>query len=149
MEDIHDGKNEPADRSNSRETRGMEVEQRGDDRGNIPTNSDDQAPSATKRHKRFKQYVRDSSGGPSIAELIRARQRHGRVRFVGRPGAGVWSPDPLQQATGKYPHFLRRMEISGELSGHKGCVNTISATPDGKYWITGSDDLKLKVRIRD
>ncbi|CAM9357534.1 unnamed protein product [Discosporangium mesarthrocarpum] len=37
------------------------------------------------------------------------------------------------------------MEESGILEGHTGCVNTVTATPDGQWWITGSDDTKIMV----
>lgn len=87
------------------------------------------------------------SHSSSIHLLLRERQICGRGgRFVAREGAGVWSPDPLHRALGSNPHFLRRMQRSGELKGHNGCVNTVSCTPDGKYWITGSDDMKIMVR---
>lgn len=65
--------------------------------------------------------------------------------FLARPAAGVWSPDPLHRAFAGNAHTLRRLELSGELRGHGGCVNTVSCTPDGRYWITGSDDMKLMV----
>lgn len=82
----------------------------------------------------------------NIHELIRARQRHGRVRFVSRVACGTWSPDALQQGVGRNGSFLRRLKLSGPLlKGHRRCVNTVTATPDGKFWITGSDDLRVKV----
>lgn len=89
-----------------------------------------------------------AAGAPrstNIHDLIRARQKHGRVRFVSRVAAGMWSPDELQQTVGRDGHFLRKLKLSAVLKGHRGCVNTVSATPDGKYWITGSDDQKVKV----
>lgn len=122
---------------------------RGDGKIKVPPHlNPTRAKIAAGKHKRYKQYMRGSSTRPAVNELIRMRQQRGRMRFVSRTGAGVWSPDPLQQAMGRYPHFLRRMKLSAVLKGHEGCVNTISATPDGKYWITGSDDLKVKVRCR-
>lgn len=90
-----------------------------------------------------------AAGAPrttNIHELIRARQKHGRVRFVSRVACGTWSPDALQQGVGRNGSFLRRLKLSGPLlKGHRGCVNTVTATPDGKFWITGSDDLRVKV----
>lgn len=83
----------------------------------------------------------------SIHQLLRERQRRGSVRFLAREGAGVWSPDPLQRTFASEPHTLKRLQLSGELRGHMGCVNTVSCTPDGRYWITGSDDTKLMVRL--
>lgn len=80
--------------------------------------------------------------------LIGDRQRRGRCLFAQRSGAGVWSPDRLHQGIGVSSHYLRRMEISAVLKGHNGCVNTVTATPDGQYWITGSDDTRLMVRSR-
>lgn len=84
----------------------------------------------------------------SIHTLLRERQRLGRPAFLARPGAGVWSPDPLHRVFAGNAHTLRRLQLSGELRGHGGCVNTVSCTPDGRYWITGSDDMKLMVRGR-
>lgn len=82
----------------------------------------------------------------SLPFLLRERQRHGHAgRFVSREGAGVWSPDPLHRVVGGSPHMLRRLELSAELKGHRGCVNTVSCTPDARYWITGSDDTMLMV----
>lgn len=83
----------------------------------------------------------------SVHTLLRDRQRFGRPGFLARPGAGVWSPDPLHRAFAGSAHTLRRLELSGELRGHGGCVNTVSCTPDGRYWITGSDDMKLMVSV--
>ncbi|CAM9888564.1 unnamed protein product, partial [Scytosiphon promiscuus] len=80
----------------------------------------------------------------SIHTLLMERQRR-PCKFVTREGAGVWSPDPLQRAFASDPRTLRRLQLSGELRGHAGCVNTVSCTPDGKYWITGSDDTMLMV----
>lgn len=85
----------------------------------------------------------------SIHALLLERQRRGLGgRLVTREAAGVWGPDPLHRAFGGSPHTLRRLEISGVLRGHDGCVNTVSCTPDGRYWITGSDDQKLMVRFK-
>ncbi|CAN0184262.1 unnamed protein product, partial [Hapterophycus canaliculatus] len=33
----------------------------------------------------------------------------------------------------------------GSLLEHARCVNTVTCTPDGSYWITGSDDTKLMI----
>lgn len=81
----------------------------------------------------------------SIHTLLRERQRYGAGRFLTREGRR--SVDPLQFAYGSNPNTLRRLERSGELRGHDGCVNTVSCSPDGKYWISGSDDLKLMVCV--
>lgn len=83
----------------------------------------------------------------SIHTLLRDRQRRGRPMFLARPGAAAWSPDPLHRAFAGNAHTLRRLKLSGELRGHGGCVNTVSCTPDGQYWITGSDDMKLMVSV--
>ena len=80
--------------------------------------------------------------------LVAERQSRGRSgRFVAREGAGAWGPDPLYRSLGGSAHVLRRLKLSGELKGHRGCVNTVSCTPDGKYWITGSDDTMLMVSL--
>lgn len=82
----------------------------------------------------------------SLPLMLREREIRGRAgRFVSRDGAGVWSPDPLHRSLGGSAHVLRQLKMSGELKGHRGCVNTVSCTPDGKYWITGSDDTMLMV----
>ena len=84
----------------------------------------------------------------SIHVLLRERQRRGLAGgFVAREGAGVWSPDPVTRAFASDPSVLRRLELSGTLAGHTGCVNTVSCTPDGQYWITGSDDTDLMVGV--
>lgn len=72
----------------------------------------------------------------SISIFLRERQRRALGGFRSRE---------LQQAFGRSPHVLRRLELSAELVGHRGCVNTVTCTPDGRYWITGSDDMKLMV----
>lgn len=78
--------------------------------------------------------------------LLRERQRRGHTgRFVAREGAGVWSPDPVNRTFGGNASVLRKLKLSGILVGHTGCVNTVSCTPDGRYWITGSDDTDLMV----
>lgn len=121
-----------------------------DDKVNMPPNLNVPPAKPTfRRVKRYRQITHGSSVCPSVPKLVRAREAYGRMCFVSREGAGVWSPDPLQQAIGKCPHFLRKMDLDAELIGHRGCVNTISATPDGMYWITGSDDLRLKVRYEN
>ncbi|CAN0095273.1 unnamed protein product, partial [Ectocarpus sp. 8 AP-2014] len=79
----------------------------------------------------------------SIHTLLRERQRRGAGRFLTREGRR--SVCPLHYAYGGNPNTLRRLELSGELRGHDGCVNTVSCSPDGKYWISGSDDLKLMI----
>ena len=82
----------------------------------------------------------------SVHVQLRERQRRGHAgRFVAREGAGVWSPDPVNRTFGGNANVLRRLELSGTLAGHTGCVNTVSCTPDGQYWITGSDDTDLMV----
>lgn len=101
-------------------------------------------PDASKTRKR----AAHPGSSSSVYLLLRERQKIGQAgRFVTREGAGVWSPDPLQRAVGSSPDILRRMQLSGELKGHRGCVNTVSCTPDGRYWITGSDDMKLMVGV--
>lgn len=85
----------------------------------------------------------------SLTLMLKEREIRGRAgRFVSRNGAGSWSPDPLHRSLGGSAHVLRRLKISDELKGHRGCVNTVSCTPDGKYWITGSDDTMLMVSLR-
>lgn len=94
-----------------------------------------------------KQRAMDPRFSTSMHVLLRERQRRGRAsRFVAREGAGVWSPDPVNRTFGGNASVLRRLELSGTLAGHTGCVNTVSCTPDGRYWITGSDDMDLMVR---
>lgn len=101
-----------------------------------------------KRHRLHAQRPKtQASPQNNMHRLLLERQKRGGARFVSREGAGMWSPDPLQRAVGAQPYYLRKMKLSGELRGHRGCVNTVTATPDGKYWITGSDDMELKVNL--
>jgi len=41
--------------------------------------------------------------------------------------------------------FVERLECTGKLEGHGGCVNSVMFSEDGKYIITGSDDQSIKV----
>jgi len=49
----------------------------------------------------------------------------------------------LNDVVGKSSMYIRRLELSGKLKGHNGCVNTVTFTPDGRWCLTGSDDCKL------
>ena len=47
------------------------------------------------------------------------------------------------EGVASHPHFIRRLQVVRRLGFHRGCVNTVSWTPDAMCVITGSDDLRL------
>lgn len=111
-----------------------------------PVSESDRRSRSRALYKARQQRAMDPRFSSSIHVLLRERQRRGHAgRFVAREGAGVWSPDPVNRTFGGNASVLRRLQLSGTLAGHTGCVNTVSCTPDGRYWITGSDDTDLMV----